>query len=231
MCQVEKRRFRRGGKLRETRCYYVRYRLADMPVDRWKSLGVTDKQVAEQEARKFIQEQEREAAGILEPQVIRDAARKPLKEHLGDYVADLETRGRCGRGRRGARLLKGRILRLMDNCGWKVAVQVTPDSFTSWRNQRQDGPRTLNHYLQGMVSFLNWLERVGRIKANPLKHVGKVEERGQRRRERRAFTDEELVKLITGSGPRGIIYFTAARTGLRQEELRQLQWGDVRLDG
>jgi len=26
----------------------------------------------------------------------------------------------------------------------------------------------MNHYLQGMVSFLNWMERVGRIKANPL---------------------------------------------------------------
>ena len=229
--QVEKRRFRRGGKLRETRCYYVRYRLADMPVDRWKSLGVTDKQVAEQEARKFIQEQEREVAGILEPQVIRDAARKPLKAHLGDYLADMETRGRCGRGGRGARQVKGRILRLMDGCGWKVAVQVTPDSFTSWRNQWQRAARTLNHYMQAMVAFLNWLERVGRIKTNPLKHVGKVEERGQRRRVRRAFTDEELCKLVQKSGSRGIIYFMAARTGLRQEELRQLTWADVNLAG
>ena len=228
--KVQKRWFRRGGKLRETRYYYVRYQLADMSADRWKSLGVTDKQVAEQKGRKFIQEQEREAEGILEPRVIRDAAMKPLKEHLQDYVADLEGRGRCGRGGRGARLLKGRILRLMEGCAWKVAVQVTPDSFTSWRNQQEDAPRTLNHYLQGMVSFLNWLERVGRIKANPLKYVGKVEERGQRRRERRAFTDEELRKLVQKSGPRGIIYFMAARTGLRQEELRQLTWADVNLE-
>ena len=100
---VEKRRFRNGGKLRETRSYYVRYRLADMPVDRWKSLGVTDKQVAEKKAREFIQDKERQAAGILEPQVVRDAAKKPLKEHLDDYVADLERRARSGRGGRGAR--------------------------------------------------------------------------------------------------------------------------------
>ena len=81
-----------------------------------------------------------------------------------------------------------------------------------------------------MISFLNWLERAGRIKSNPLKFVGKVDERGQKKRVRRAFTDEELRKLIEGSGARGIIYFTAARTGLRQEELRQLTWGDVRLE-
>jgi len=35
---------------------------------------------------------------------------------------------------------------------------------------------------------------------------------------------------VEGSGPRGIIYLTAARTGLRQEELRQLTWEDLSLD-
>ncbi len=62
---IEKRRFRRGGKLEETRSYYLRYRIGDMPVDKWKSLGVTDKQVADKKAHEFIQERERETAGIL----------------------------------------------------------------------------------------------------------------------------------------------------------------------
>ena len=56
-----------------------------------------------------------------------------------------------------------------------------------------------------------------------------ADERGQKKRERRAFTDDELRKLVAGSGPRGIVYFTAARTGLRWEELRQLTWNDVHL--
>jgi integrase len=47
---------------------------------------------------------------------------------------------------------------------------------------------------------------------------------------RRTFTDEELSKLIAGSGPRGIIHYTAARMGLRCEELRQLTWSDVHFD-
>jgi integrase len=193
-------------------------------------LGVTDIQVANKKAQEFIQEHEREAAGIIEAKPIREAAQRPLLEHLNDYEADLVTRGRAGRGGRGARLLKARILRLMTECRWKLACHVTADSFVAWRNQHKAAARTQNHYLQGMVSFLNWLERVGRIKTNPLKFVGKVDERGQKVRVRRAFTDAELRKLIEGSGPRGIIYFTAARTGLRQEELRQLVWGDVRLE-
>jgi integrase len=228
--EVEKRRFRKNGRVRETRCYYLRYRVGDMPCDRWKSLGVSDKQVADKKAREFFQEKEREAAGIIEPQIIRDSAKKALKEHLDEYIGDLERRGRAGRGGRGGRLLKARVVRLIHDCGWLLPVQVTPDSFTTWRKLRSDSARTLNHYLQGMVSFLNWMERVGRVKANPLKHVAKVDERGQRRRTRRAFTDEELYKLVNGSGPRGIIYLTAGRTGLRQEELRQLTWADLSLE-
>ena len=228
--KVEKRTFRNNGKLKTTRSYYLRYRIGDMPVDRWKSLGATDFQTANKNAQEFIQEKEREAAGIIEPKLIRDAAQRPLTEHLNDYEADLVTRGRAGRGGRGARLLKARIIRLMSECDWKLPAQVSADSFVAWRNQQKAAARTQNHYLQGMISFLNWMERVGRIKANPLKHVPKVDERGQKKRVRRAFTDEELRKLMEGSGLRGIIYFTAARTGLRQGELRQLQWDDVRLE-
>lgn len=81
-----------------------------------------------------------------------------------------------------------------------------------------------------MVSFLNWMKRARRIKDNPLKFVGKIEERGQSKLQRRAFTDEKLCRLINGSGSCGIIYFVAARTGLRQEELHPLIWEDVKLD-
>jgi len=35
-----------------------------MPVNKWKSLGVKDKQVADKMAHEFMQERERETAGI-----------------------------------------------------------------------------------------------------------------------------------------------------------------------
>jgi len=228
--KVEKRRFREGGVLRATRCYYLRYRFGEMPVDRWKSLGVTDKQVAEKKAQEFVQEKEREAAGILEPKRVRDAAVRPLAAHLQDYVADLEKRNRAGRNGRGGRQLKMRVNTLLKDCKWRVAYNISADSFIAWRSSQKKSARTLNHYLQAMISFLNWLERTGRIKGNPLKFVGKVDERGKPKRVRRAFTDAELRRLITGSGARGIVYFMAARTGLRQDELRELTWEDVRFD-
>lgn len=228
--KVEKRRFRKNGVLRLTQHYFLRYRFGDMPVDRWKSLGVTDKQVADKKAQEFRQEHEREAAGILEPKVMRNAARMPLAAHLEDYLADLEKRNRAGRKGRGGRQLKMRVTTLLDECNWKVACNINADSFIAWRTRQEKSARTLNHYFQAVVSFLNWLERMGRIKGNPLKHVDKIDERGQSKRTRRAFADDELRRLVAGSDWRGLVYFTAARTGLRQEELRQLLWGDVRLE-
>jgi len=60
------------------------------------------------------------------------------------------------------------------------------------RYSRHESAGTLNHYLQGIMSFLNWIERVGRIKANPLKHLPKIDERGPHGRVRRAFPDGEF---------------------------------------
>ena len=121
-----------------------------MPVDRWKSLGVTDFQVANKKAQDFIQEMEREMAGIIEPKLARDAAQRPLLDHLNDYEKNLVTRERAGRGGRGARLLESRIVRLMKESGWKLPAHISAESFEAWRNQHKAAARTLNHYLQGI---------------------------------------------------------------------------------
>lgn len=229
---VEKRRRRVAGKVVETRSYYLRYKLDWMPVDKWHSLGTTDKQCADKRATEFLQELQREHDGILDAKPIREAARTPLTQHLKDFLADMERRGKAGRGGRDGRLLGGRVGRLLDACGWNLPASVSVDSFVRWRSQQTEllGARTLNHYLEGIVCLLNWMERSGRIKTNPLRHVDKVDERVDVRRRRQALSDEKLGRLVRGSGPRGIIYFTAARTGLRSDELRQVTWADMELD-
>jgi excisionase family DNA binding protein len=157
--KVEKRRFRENGVVRLTRCYHFRYRFGEMPVDRWKSLGVTDKQVAEKKAQEFIREQEREAAGILEPKVIRTAAMRPLAAHLEDYVADLEKRNRAGRGGRGARQLKCRSQPCLTNAiegGFQRQSRLLHRLVKPAKRIRRTPTIT-----QAMVSFLNWLKESG----------------------------------------------------------------------
>jgi len=60
-----------------------------MPADRWKSLGTTELQSANKKAQEFIREKEREAAGIIEPKLARDAAQCPLVQHLNDSLCRL----------------------------------------------------------------------------------------------------------------------------------------------
>ncbi len=231
--KVQKRPKRVNGKRILSQCYYLRYRFGDMLVDRWKSLGVADKEVANEIAREFRREWEAELQGILLPKAIRSGAKKPLREHLDDYLSDLRQRGKSGRRDKGIKQTESRLMRLVAECAWQFPANVTPDSFVTWRSAQQGlSPRTLNHYLQELLTFLNWLERNGRITINPLRTVSKVDESGRQTRQRRALSDDELARLLAVAPEyRRLVYLTAARSGLRYQELRALEWRDIVFSG
>jgi integrase len=192
------------------------------------SLHTSDKQVAEQRLNEIVREKEREKAGILLPQSIRDGAQRKLTDHLKEYIADQKA---CGRAKNYISHVEKRIKILFNECGWAYLKDVTSDSFQLWRSRQSKAPKTLNDYLAGMCGFFTWLERHGRVTYNPLKAVVKVETRGQERRLRRAYTDEEASRLIAiGAEKRGIVYLMAAYTGLRRGELSSLQWADLELE-
>ncbi len=227
----KKSRRDKSGQRVFSRYYYLRLKLDGMLSEKSFSLKTDNKEIAWEKARDIKIKKERVLNGLIEPEIIQRAAKTSLKKHLHNYLQDLATRNRDGRNGRGGRQQDYRISRLLSECKWETIGSVTPASFVAWRNLNSDlSARTKNHFLQTMCTFLNWLERNGYSSNNPLKKVQKVDERGKRTYQRRAFTDDELLNLIQNTGERGIVYFTAARSGLRWNELKELQWGDVRLD-
>ena len=226
---LRKRRRDDCGKVVESRSYYLRYRFDPMPTDKWVSLKTSDKQVAQKKAQDFYRTKQQEAAGLIPKESVRNAGKERLAKHLEDFLSDLESRGRTAKHVTDSRAKVGR---LMDECGWDIMADVQAEDFIQWRNgiAAKLSAKTLNEYLASAIALFNWMEKVGRISNNPLQHVEKADGRGKLKRERRAFTEDELRRLLDVAGPNRMAYFLAARTGLRRGELEQLTWGDVHLE-
>jgi integrase len=74
-----------------------------------------------------------------------------------------------------------------------------------------------------------WLEP--RTGSNPMRSVHSIKALGDPRRKRRAFTPDELWRLASVAGERGIVYLVASFTGLRRAELERIECRDVHTDG
>jgi integrase len=87
--------------------------------------------------------------------------------------------------------------------------------------------RTVNKYLTILHSIFAWAQRRYRLPANP---VAAVEKRPQAKRASiDVFSREEVMALVRAAASEqdGIVYLTAAFTGLRLGELLALRWRDV----
>jgi integrase len=225
ICNVFKPKRNTDGKKSQQRMYRGRYRLdgdrklTDVP------LGTFDKQVAIERLKKLVREKQQEREGMISPKPKREAARKPLAEHLEDFILSRQSIGRDGKY---VKELRAKVVILIEECGWSLPGQVTAESFESWRNHQDRSAKTLNEYLGAISGLMNWLER--RIGPNPVRFVEKARVSGTQQRDRRAFTMDEIRRLVVVSGERGVVYLTAAFTGLRRGELGQLTWSDVHLD-
>jgi integrase len=213
-------------KRRGARTYSGRYRLDGENKITQVELGCANRQVADKKLAKIVEEQEREAAGIIAPRVQRDAARISLAEHLEEMIA---SKARANDGHYLSNM-KNRVVRLISECGWKYPKDVSPESFQAWVTARDLSAKALNEYLISARTLLNWMEKRGRVVANPLKAVGLLSTAGEARNPRRALTDEEFAKLVDGSRNAGIAYLVTATTGLRYSEILRVEMRDVRLD-
>jgi len=192
------------------------------------SLGTSDKQVAEKFRGERLREKEHERAGLIPPKATRDAAQRKLAEHLGDFLGDMRRRGKSEKYLAN---LEYRVGKLISECVWHTAKDVSADSFQAWlRGQMELKDKTANDYLEAVRCFFNWLVKLGRAASNPLLPVERVKTKGGGAEEIRAFSDEEVVRLLAVAGERKRVYLLAVHTGLRRSEIAALKWSDLTLD-
>ena len=84
--------------------------------------------------------------------------------------------------------------------------------------------RTRNAYRNALASFCNWCVETNRLAVNPFDAVPKANEKADPRRQRRAMTEPELVKLLAVARERPLLEALTVRKGPRKGE----RYADVR---
>lgn len=219
-----KHKRRRNGKVVTGRTWTARIKLSGAAKHRDFPLRVTSKDVANQKLNDLIKELEREAAGLQPARKLRESATRPASQHIEDFLDDLHAKGRDSRYLYNLRL---RINRVFRECHWKALKDVSADGFVHWRAAAEHAPKTLNDYLTAISGLFVWLERQGRWEVNPFKQVGMVKVITDPFR--RAYSDDEMRRLLAVAGPRALIYLVAVNTGFRRGELKSLRRCDCDL--
>ena len=223
----------RGAVQVRSRNYTIAVKL---PGGRVKTFdGGRDRTAAERLASNYEVAKQRGDLGLTDPHA--QHRRRPLAEHMEDWLRDLEAKGRSKKYRRNVR---GRLTALFRACNWGSLADVSADRFARWRDGQPRlpdgrtvlGPVTLNQYLEAARSLMRWCVKRGRWPADPLTTMEKMDAGGDVRYPRRSLTPEQLVQLMAVLPPVHLtMYRLVLSTGLRRSEVRQLCWQDLHLTG
>jgi len=184
--------------------------------------GYRDKRATEAYAAELQRAVDRERGGIFTADELdlSESLRLPIDVHKTAYQTHLEAKGasECHR----AETLR-RLGRVLDECRFGRLADITREAAERWKVQRERegmGPRTLNTYLGSLIAFVNWARvcQPPRMARNPLDGLTKADEACDIRRERRALTTDELVRLLDAAERRPMLDAATIRRGKRKGE-------------
>ncbi len=206
--------------------------------------GCPDKQATEAMARKLESDAELRRRGVVDPRTDAYAAHeaRPLLGHLADFRAALVAKGNSLKH---ASMTHNRAARVLDKAQLKrisdFSASKALDGLARLRAEGL-GQETINHHVRAVKGFARWLWKEGRARDHYLAHLATANPDADRRRPRRAMSNDEVVRLVRAAeagrsakgmtGPeRARCYAVALGTGFRADELRSLTPERFQLDG
>ena len=193
----------------------------------WKALGTPSRETAQARIRELALLAQRVQDGELPPDSQRETAAKSTAQLLTAYKKYLAGQGRAQKHVHDTTARLGRMAREID---WRSVNEVRPDRFESWQSGLTCSAKTKKEYQVSACAFLNWLVNTGRLAANPLTKLEKIETRGKQVRESRSYSQEEFANLLGVAGVYGLGYQFLLYTACRWSEAYSVVWGDLFLD-
>ena len=182
----------RSGARTTGAVYWVQFAVAGRLVR--KSLKTKDKRVAQMRALQMVEREERKAVGLADP--FEEHRERPLAEHVTDFEVHLAARG-VSKAHQDDRMLCLREYLAATKARTLVGLDFVEAQ--RWLGELAAGPlsaRSVNKRLQALRQFGRWLVQARRHTHNPFEGLAMRNEATDRRRVRRAFTDDELDALL-----------------------------------
>ena len=182
-----------------------------------KATGCRDETAARSVLAALVKRSEQVRSGIITPaqDAVADHQNTPLAEHVEAYLTHLSAKQVTPVHRANvARNLR----RIASECGFTRLAHLNRSPVESWMiHQGAEGiaARTRNTHRAAIVAFGNWCVETNRLTTNPFARLPQADERSDRRRERRALTEEELIRLLDAARRRPLLEAMTVRTGAR----------------
>jgi integrase len=166
----------------------------------------------------MIKEAERCAEGLEDPCTAQ--RRRPIGEHITEY------RKHCRHEQQAPRHIQVKVLHLTRFIE-RIPARTIDDFTTEGAARVLQGivdqglsARTHNCHRAALLAFMNWAVQTKRVSGHELKRLSVLDERRDRRRQRRALTEDELGRLLIVARHRPLAEFGRTVTKLPQSEKR-----------
>ena len=177
--------------------------------------------------------------GLLDSQQAK--AGKPLTELVSEYEQFLEAREL---NIRHIHNTVTELKRVFEGCSFRYWSDIAPTRLMAYlKNLRSEGIsyRRSNAFLTSAKAFCNWMVECGYTSQSPIQRLKTLDDKLDKRYERRALTTDELRLLLrtTLNSPnrfgltgaeRCLLYYVATQIGLRANEIRTLTIESFDLD-
>jgi len=181
--------------------------------------GCRDEAAARNVLAELVKRSEHVKSGIVTAaqDAVIDHQATAISSHVDAYLIHMATKVSAVHHENVARSLR----RIVAECKFERLAHLDRSAVETWMIRQQAegmGARTRNTHRAAIVAFANWCVESRRLAGNPLVRLVKADEKADRRRQRRAMTEQELVALLDVTQRRPLLDAMTIRRGKHKGE-------------